>query len=198
MFQVRIHGRGGQGVVTAADLLSIAAFAEGRFSLAFPSFGSERMGAPVVAFVRIADSPIRSHEPVTAPDALIVQDATLLHQVDVFSGLPPEGFCLINSERDIGEMGLGDVLRLPDRWVTVPATELARAHTGRPVPNVVLLGGFAALTGAVSLGSVLTAVRERFAGRLGDTNAAAAEEAFALVRERLEAAKEGAVRAATG
>lgn len=198
MFQVRIHGRGGQGVVTAADLLSIAAFAEGRFSLAFPSFGSERMGAPVVSFVRIADSPIRSHEPVTAPDALIVQDATLLHQVDVLSGLPPEGFCLINSERDIGELGLGDVLHLPGRWVTVPATELARAHVGRPVPNVVLLGGFAALTGAVSLGSVLTAVRERFAGRLGDTNAAAAEEAFALVRERLEIAKEGAVRAATG
>ena len=87
MFQVRIHGRGGQGVVTAAELLSMAAFAEGRHSQAFPSFGSERMGAPVVSFCRIDDRPIRTREPVMAPDALVIQDVTLLHQVDLFAGL---------------------------------------------------------------------------------------------------------------
>ena len=87
MFQVRIHGRGGQGVVTAAEMLSIAAFEEGRHAQAFPSFGSERTGAPVVAFCRIADKEIRLREPIMEPDALIIQDPTLLYQVDVFSGL---------------------------------------------------------------------------------------------------------------
>ena len=87
MFQIRFHGRGGQGVVTAAEMLSVAAFAEGKFAQAFPSFGSERTGAPVVSFCRIDDQPIRSREPVIKPDALIVQDMTLIHQVDIFAGL---------------------------------------------------------------------------------------------------------------
>ena len=90
MFQVRIHGRGGQGVVSAAEMLSIAAFGEGRYAQAFPSFGSERMGAPVMAFCRIDDKEIRLREPVMQPDALIIQDPTLLHQVDLFSGLSPD------------------------------------------------------------------------------------------------------------
>src|SRR3569832_22556 len=84
MFQIRIHGRGGQGVVSAAELLSVAAFLEGRFAQAFPSFGSERMGAPVMAFCRIDAMPIRLREPVLAPDALIIQDATLLHHAGLF------------------------------------------------------------------------------------------------------------------
>ena len=92
MFQVRIHGRGGQGVVTAAELLSIAAFREGRHAQAFPSFGSERTGAPVVAYCRIADQTIRVREPILAPDALIIQDPTLLHQVNVFSGVVADGY----------------------------------------------------------------------------------------------------------
>ena len=91
MFQIRIHGRGGQGVVTGAEMLSIAAFEQGRHAQAFPSFGSERTGAPVVAFCRIAEREIRLREPVMAPDALIIQDPTLLHQVDVFAGLRPDG-----------------------------------------------------------------------------------------------------------
>src|SRR5688572_21782170 len=100
MFEVRIHGRGGQGVVTAAELLSVAAFGEGRHAQAFPSFGSERTGAPVVAFCRIDDVPIRTREPIGEPDALIVQDPTLLHQVAVFDGLRPDGYVLINSAHD--------------------------------------------------------------------------------------------------
>jgi pyruvate ferredoxin oxidoreductase gamma subunit len=99
MFQVRIHGRGGQGVVTAAEMLSIAAFEEGRHAQAFPSFGSERTGAPVVAFCRIADHEIRLREPIMEPDALIIQDPTLLYQVDVFSGLKKGGYILINTSR---------------------------------------------------------------------------------------------------
>ena len=104
MFQVRIHGRGGQGVVTAAELLSVAAFDEGRHAQAFPTFGSERTGAPVVSFCRIDDEPIRVREPIAEPDALIVQDPTLLHQVDLFSGLGDEAYVLINSSRSLGEL----------------------------------------------------------------------------------------------
>lgn len=118
MFQVRIHGRGGQGVVTAAEMLSIAAFEEGRHAQAFPSFGSERTGAPVVAFCRIADKEIRLREPIMEPDALIIQDPTLLHQVDLFSGLSPTGFILINSTRSFDELGIGDfVCNFPEGHV---------------------------------------------------------------------------------
>ncbi|MBP8879918.1 MAG: 2-oxoacid:acceptor oxidoreductase family protein, partial [Dermatophilaceae bacterium] len=106
MFEVRIHGRGGQGVVTAAELLSVAAFDEGRHAQAFPSFGSERTGAPVVAFCRIADREIRVREPVVLPDAVVVQDATLLNQVDVFAGLKPEGYVLVNSPLTVSQLGL--------------------------------------------------------------------------------------------
>src|ERR1700758_2231697 len=108
MFQVRFHGRGGQGVVTAAELRAEAAFTGGRHAQAFPSFGSERMGAPVMSFCRIDDKPIRTHEPVTDPDALIIQDATLLHQVDLFAGLKADGYLLLNSARDFGELGLAE------------------------------------------------------------------------------------------
>src|SRR5688572_23330546 len=109
MFQVRIHGRGGQGVVTAAELLSIAAFRQGRHAQAFPSFGSERTGAPVVAYCRIDDKEIRVREPILAPDALIIQDPTLLHQVDVFSGLRPGAYILINTARTFAALGLAEL-----------------------------------------------------------------------------------------
>jgi pyruvate ferredoxin oxidoreductase gamma subunit len=186
MFEVRIHGRGGQGVVTAAELLSVAAFTEQRHAQAFPGFGSERMGAPVVSFCRIGDAEIRLREPIMEPDALIVQDATLLHQVDVFGGLKPDGYALINSTRPLRELGLATLAETfrPERLVTVPATELAREHLGRPLPNAALLGAFAGLTGAVSLESVVAAIRGRFRGRTGDANAAAAQAAFALVDPR--------------
>ena len=143
MYEIRLHGRGGQGVVTAAELLSVAAFAEGRHAQAFPSFGSERTGAPVVAFCRIDDRPIRLREPVAEPDAVIVQDPTLLHQVDVFAGLRPDGSCCVNT----GAPGRAR------RWATVAARAadracspcrppaLARDHLGRPLPNAALLGG---------------------------------------------------------
>jgi pyruvate ferredoxin oxidoreductase gamma subunit len=188
MFQVRIHGRGGQGVVTAAELLSLAAFAESRYAQAFPTFGSERTGAPVTAFCRIDDRAIRVHDPIAEPDAIIVQDPTLLHQVDVFGGLRADGYVVLNTARSFGELGLGDLVdRLrPERVLTVPATELAREHLGRPLPNVPLLGAFAALTGAVSLQSVAVAIGERFAGRIEEGNVAAARAAYDLVRSAVE------------
>ena len=183
MFQVRIHGRGGQGVVTAAEMLSVAAFSEGRHAQAFPSFGSERSGAPVVAFCRIDDAEIRAHEPIARPDALIVQDPTLLHQVDLFSGLDPGGYILINSSRSFDELGLEELMTRfrAERLLTVPATELAREHLGRPIPNVALLGGFAALSRLISMPSIAAVVREKFSGPVAEKNVAAAEGAFEYV-----------------
>jgi pyruvate ferredoxin oxidoreductase gamma subunit len=187
MFQVRIHGRGGQGVVTAAELLAVAAFREGRHAQAFPSFGSERTGAPVVAFCRLDDRPIRMREPVMAPDALIIQDPTLLHQVDVFGGLVADGYVLINTTRSFDELGLGEFLARfrHERLCTVAATELALKHVGRPVPNAALLAGFAAVSGRISLESVNSAIRERFPAKVADANVAAATEAFDTVRREM-------------
>src|SRR6476619_2547900 len=171
-----------KGVVTAAELLSVAAFKAQRHAQAFPSFGSERTGAPVVSFCRIGDREIRVREPIMEPDALIVQDATLLHQVDVFGGLKPDGYALINSTRPLRELGLATLSETfrPERLVTVPATELAREHLGRPLPNAALLGAFAGLTGAVAIESLTAAIRERFPGVVGERNAAAATAAFHL------------------
>jgi pyruvate ferredoxin oxidoreductase gamma subunit len=183
VFQVRIHGRGGQGVVTAAEMLSIAAFKEGRYAQAFPIFGSERTGAPVMAFCRIDDAPIRLREPIADPDALIVQDATLLRSVDVFSGLRADGFVLVNSVRTWNELGLTEaVSRLPAGHARIiAATGIAMARVGRPLPNAALLGGFAAMTGLLSLSSVQSAIAERFPARVAEANAAAAAEAYAAI-----------------
>ena len=187
MLQIRIHGRGGQGVVTAAELLSIAAFEQGRHAQAFPSFGSERTGAPVVAFCRIDDHEIRLREPVLHPDVLIVQDPTLLHQVDVFQGLPADGYVLINSRRSFEQLGLSDIVERyrTDRLTTVPATEIALKHLGRPMPNVALIGGFAALSGLVTLDAVSHAIRDKFSGKVAEANIAAAAEAYEYVTREL-------------
>jgi pyruvate ferredoxin oxidoreductase gamma subunit len=187
VFAVRIHGRGGQGAVTAAELLSVAAFDEGRYAQAFPTFGSERTGAPVVSFCRIDDRPIRLREPVSDPDAVVVQDPTLLHQVDLFAGLEPGGFLLLNTSRTVSSLGLQELAwRLgAEHVVTVPATEIAREHLGRPLPNAALLGAFAALTGEVSLDAVCAAIRERFPGDVGDGNALAAGAAHDHVRSSM-------------
>jgi pyruvate ferredoxin oxidoreductase gamma subunit len=185
MFEIRIHGRGGQGVVTAAELLSVAAFLDGHEAQAFPSFGSERMGAPVISYCRIADQPIRVREPISEPDALIIVDATLLHHVDVFAGLRASGFVLINSVHSPEDLGLADLTGRVDsgRVACVPATEIAREHLGRPLPNVCLLGAFAAQTNAVHRASVETAVRERFPAAVAEANVASARAAYRCVQE---------------
>ncbi len=182
MYEIRLHGRGGQGVVTAAELLSVAAYAEGRYAQAFPSFGSERTGAPVAAFCRVDDKVIRLREPVSRPHAVIVQDITLLQHIDVFAGLAPGGLVLLNtSKHTFGGAPAGARVHL------VPATELALEHVGRPVPNAALLGGFAAASGKVaSLDSVVAAIRQRFSGQIAEGNAAAATRAYELVCAQME------------
>lgn len=202
MFQVRIHGRGGQGVVTAAEMLSVAAFDEGHYAQAFPSFGSERTGAPVVAFCRMDDREIRLREPIMEPDALVIQDPTLLHQVDVFAGFKREGYVLINTGKSFDELGLSEHIQEPfrARWCAVAATEISIKHLGRPMPNVPLLGGFAAISGRIKLESVIKAINGKFSGKVAEGNIAAATEAYARVKEHMQPSfrEDGAHRTNTG
>ncbi len=186
MFQIRIHGRGGQGAVTAAEVLSVAAFRDGLHAQAFPAFGSERMGAPVMAFCRIDQRPIRLREPIMDPDALIIQDASLLSDAALLDGLKPDGWLLINSEHPADDASLhGAAARVAvGRARTLPATVLALEHLRRPTPNIVLLGGFVALTRIVKIESLADAIRERFPGSMGEANVRASQAAY----ERLAAA----------
>lgn len=171
--------------MTAADMTAMAAFKEGHYAQAFPSFGSERTGAPVVSFCRVSDTKIRTREPVLEPDVVIVQDPTLLSAMDVFSGMKPEGYALINTSRSVQELrddGLLDGAQ-GERVITVPASEIAREHVGRPLPNAALLGAAAAYTGLLNIESVEDAIHQRFHGRLGDSNAAAARAAYEYVKD---------------
>jgi pyruvate ferredoxin oxidoreductase gamma subunit len=177
--EIRFHGRGGQGVVTAAELLSTAAFTQGRHAQALPSFGSERTGAPVVAFCRISDRLIRSHDPVTAPDIVVVQDPTMLRLPGILDGLRMDGLLLVNSTRAPEDL---DVAGHLVRVVTLPATEFARARLGRALPNTALLGALAGLVDVVSLTSVQGAIRARFKGDTGELNAALAADGHRLAR----------------
>jgi pyruvate ferredoxin oxidoreductase gamma subunit len=129
-------------------------------------------------------------EPIAEPDGLIVQDPTLLHQVALFEGLEPDGYVLINSKKTFAELGLEE-LELAGRRMTVPATDLAREHLGRPMPNAVLLGGFAAISGVVTLDAVAAAIREKFSAKLADGNIAAATAAYEYVKEATAVAPAG-------
>jgi pyruvate ferredoxin oxidoreductase gamma subunit len=195
MFEVRVHGRGGQGVVTAAEMLSVAAFHDGLYAQAFPSFGSERTGAPVISYCRIDRSPIRVREPIVRPDAIIVQDPTVLPLPGVVTDLARHAHVIINSTRGVAEL-------IAQPWAVVlngqtvdvvPAGEIARERIGRPLPNAALLGAFAGLTGQVSLDGVEHAIRAAFSGVVAEANVAAARAAYAYV-----ATTKDVSRAATG
>jgi pyruvate ferredoxin oxidoreductase gamma subunit len=182
---VRIHGRGGQGVVTAAELLSMAAFDQGLHAQALPSFGSERTGAPVMASCRISDRPIRSHDPVSRPDILVVQDLTLLRDRAVLAGLPDDGTVVVNTNRDLVSLVEGGLVPGPAQlWAAVPANDLARQFLGRPLPNTALVGAVAAITDLLGAEAVASAIRRRFAGmgeEVVDANIRLAEHARHLV-----------------
>lgn len=191
MFRVRFHGRGGQGVVTAAEMLAVAAFLDDLHAQAFPSFGSERMGAPVVSYCRVDDRPIRTHDPVLAADALVIQDATLLHEVDLFAGLDDGGFVLVNSARTPSQLGLDDLAHrlAPGRLVTLAAGDIGVRFLGRPRANTALLAALASMSGVVSHQAVLEAIRRRFPGPVGESNVAAADEASAVITSGSEVAR---------
>ncbi|AEH61846.1 pyruvate/ketoisovalerate oxidoreductase, gamma subunit [Methanosalsum zhilinae DSM 4017] len=179
MKEIRIHGRGGQGSVTAAELLAVAAFADGKYSQAFPAFGVERRGAPVQAFTRLSDRPIRLRSQVYQPDYVIVQDPTLIEVVDVANGIKDNGTIIINSEFEPEQFSFSTGAKV----MTVDATRIALDVIGRPIVNTILLGAFAAATGEIQPGSIADAVKQRFSGKIGEKNAEAIDRAYNMTME---------------
>ncbi len=177
MRELRIHGRGGQGSVTAAELIAVAAFKSQVFSQAFPAFGVERRGAPVQAFVRFSDSKIRLRSQVYEPDYVIIQDSTLIRDVPVFAGMKEGGIAIINSEKEI-DFSVPKGVRV----IVIDATKIALEILGIPITNTTLLGAFAAASGEIQLDALEEALGERFIGNLGVTNIRAAKTAYDLIK----------------
>ncbi len=189
MIEIRIHGRGGQGAVIASQILAEAAFREGKHVQAFPSFGSERRGAPVAAFVRIGDEPVRVRTEIYEPDGLVVLDESLVSQklVDVTQGLKPDAWILINSPYGPGEYReLGEY-----RIATVDASHIAVAHhlgsITAPIVNTAICGAVATFTALFSLENLADAIRAHVPIK-PEENVAAAMEAAKAVRELVPAA----------
>ena len=158
MEQIRVHGRGGQGVVTAAELIAISAFYEGKYSQAFPNFGVERSGAPIQSYARISDEEIITHEQVYKPTVLIIADATLIGHVDVFSGADKNTKIIINAKKE----NYPNLKLITKNIYFTPATETALAIFGKNIVNTVILGAFAKYTGLISLNSLEKAIKDKF------------------------------------
>jgi len=178
MHEVRFHGRGGQGAVMAAQALASAAFEEGGYAVAFPFFGSERRGAPVLAFTRIDKKPIRVKTQVYEPDFIVILDEGLIGTVDVVAGLKKGGMAIVNTTKKPEEIDLGMDLKV----ATVDATGVALEILKRPVTNSAILGAVAKATGLVSMKGIEKGIVNIFGGRLGEKvgaiNAKAAQAAF--------------------
>jgi len=173
MIEIRIHGRGGQGSVTMAELLAEAAYYGGKISQAFPNFGVERRGAPVTAFVRIDDKPIRLRSQVYAPDYAIVQDTSLLIDGKLLADLKNTAVIVMNSCKEYA-CAVPRGVKIKD----IDATGIAREVIGKPIINTVLLGAFAALSGLIELEAVEKVIRNRFSGDIADKNVEAARRGF--------------------
>ncbi|MFQ6074781.1 MAG: 2-oxoacid:acceptor oxidoreductase family protein [Candidatus Bathyarchaeia archaeon] len=179
--EIRWHGRGGQGVVTASQILAQAALSEGRYVQAFPEFGPERTGAPLRGFTRISDRPIDVHSQVYTPRTVVVIDPTLLKTVNVTSGLQKGGRLLVNTTERPKE--LKKALGAEDfRVYTVDATRIALDLIGGPFFNTPMLGALIRVTRIVPLDSVVGTVEERFRGEIAERNVAALKRAFEEVR----------------
>lgn len=177
MKEIRFHGRGGQGAVSASNILANAAFLEGRYVQAFLLIGAERRGAPVTAYTRIDDKPIRNRAQIYSPDYVVVLDANLVYTVDVTSGVKPSGIIFINSDKDCSELSL--ICRA--KTVSLDVTSIALKHglgtPAAPIVNTAVLGAFARISGVVGLDALLAAVRE-MAPAKPEANVKTAEEAY--------------------
>ena len=176
LVEIRWHGRGGQGAVTSAELLAKAAINEGKYAQAFPSFGAERRGAPVLAFDRISSrKPIRTRAEITEPGVVVVLDSGLLRIVDVTSGLKEKGTLILNTRRPIQDIEA----KFGTKWrlAIVDATKIARELLGVPIVNTTMLGALLRVTGVVKLESLSEPLRQRF-GRLAERNINAMKKAF--------------------
>ncbi len=175
MIEIRFHGRGGQGAVTSAELLALAAIHEGKYAQAFPSFGPERRGAPVVAFCRIDDHPIRIRANIYEPDLVVVLDASLLKIVNVASGLKPDGM-IVTTSKDAPEK-VKEILKVNNRLGVVDANKIALEILGLPITNTTMLGSVVKVSGLVQKESFIPPFKERF-GRIAEKNISAFERAY--------------------
>ena len=175
MIEIRFHGRGGQGSVTSAELLALAAIGEGKYAQAFPSFGPERRGAPVVAFCRISDQPIRIRANIYEPDIVVVLDPTLLKIVNVAAGLKPSGI-VVTTSKDSPEM-VRETLGIKNRIAVVDAIKIAMEVLGLPITNTAMLGSLIRAADLVKRESFISPLKERF-GRIAEKNIAAFERAY--------------------
>ncbi|MBM4462679.1 MAG: pyruvate synthase [Chloroflexi bacterium] len=177
MLELRLHGRGGQGAVTSAELLALAAIAEGKYALAFPTFGPERRGAPVQAFVRTDNKPIRIRAEVRQPDAVVVLDPGLLNIVDVSSGLKEKGIVIVNTKKTPEQIKS----LFGNRWsvATVDASTIALKTLGVPIVNTTMLGAIIKATSVVEISSLEEPLKHRFGERAG-RNLEACKKAFEM------------------
>lgn len=171
MIEIRFHGRGGQGAVTAAEILAKSAFEDGKFAQAFPFFGVERRGAPVMAFTRISDEPIRRRDQVYEPDYVVVLDDGLMNVVDVYSGLKEDGGVIVNTTDESKVAG-------KSKAYIIDATGIALENLGVNIVNTVMLGSFAKKSGTINIESLLKVIKESFPGKVGEKNAVAAKIAY--------------------
>lgn len=179
MKEIRVHARAGQGAITTATILANAAFADGKYALTFPTFGAARMGAPMNAFVRISDSPIRVRSQIYAPDYVLVQDPTLMRGYDVVIGLKPDGLAVINSIKSPSKLSLKTEAKI----VTVPASRIAQDIMGRSDRvNTALIGAFIAATEELTLDALEKSINIRFSGKAAESNLKALNTAYNEVK----------------
>jgi pyruvate ferredoxin oxidoreductase gamma subunit len=175
MIEIRVHGRGGQGAVTSTELIALAAIHEGKYAQAFPSFGPERRGAPVMSFARISDKPIRTREKVYTPDIVMVLDPSILKIVDVTAGIKKDGMVILNTHKD--EKEVRKTFGIKGKLFLVDATNIAMKHLGRPITNTTMLGALIKASGVINIKSMKAPVTERF-GRIAEKNLKAMDEAY--------------------
>ncbi len=169
IIDVRINGRGGQGAVTASRLLAEAALEEGKYVHAFPNFGPERAGAPVTAYTRISEGPFSIKTEVTEPDYVVVIDPTLLDSVDVAAGLKPEGTIIVNFPGTLDELKQ-KLSHVKAKIYRVDGTKIAMEEIDKNVPNLLMLGALAKVTGVVKVETLAMVTKRRFAGEIGEKN----------------------------
>lgn len=175
MIEIRLHGRGGQGAVTSAGLLALAAIKEGKYAQAFPSFGPERRGAPVVAFCRIDDKPIRLRANIYKPDLVLVLDASILRLINVTSGLKEDGILVANTKYSGEE--IRKELGIRHSLATVNANKIAMEELGLPITNTTMLGSLLKAREVVNVESLIDPLKKRF-GRIAEKNIRAFQRAY--------------------
>lgn len=175
MIEIRLHGRGGQGAVTSAELLAIAAIQQGKYAQAFPNFGPERRGAPVMAFIRISDEPIRNRHMIHNPDLVMVLDPSILRLVDVTSGLKEDGILVTNSKHSADE--LRKELGIQCKIGAVNANKIAVEELGLPITNTTMLGSLLKARELVAVDALIEPLNHRF-GRIAEKNLKALKRAY--------------------